>query len=252
VSHSLNQPLEQKRSGQAARTIKGVLLDLDGTLLDSNDAHAHSWIEALEGEGISLPLSLVRSQIGKGGDKLLWDLLHIEEGSSLGRTVAEHRTGIFRARYLPELKPCRGARALIERMRAQGLVLVVATSSSAEEVGTLLTAAGLIDLLPDAITKSDAPRSKPDADIVTAAASRAGLPPRELLMLGDTPYDIEAAWRAGVLTVALRTGGWGDGHLAGAIALYDDPDDLLKRYDSSPFGEEWDWRELRKDSRVHP
>jgi HAD superfamily hydrolase (TIGR01509 family) len=235
------------------RTIKGALLDVDGTLLDSNDAHARSWIEALEGEGLSLPLGLVRSKIGKGGDKLLWDLLCVDERSPLGHTIAERRKRIFRSRFLPHVRPLPGARALIETMKARGLALVVATSSSAEEVRDLLTAATVADLLPDALTKSDAAHSKPDADIVVAAAGRAGLPPDELLMLGDTPYDVEAATRAGVLAVALRSGGWPDEDLRGALEIYDDPGDLLRRYDSSPFGQEWNWHALtRKDSSTAP
>ncbi|HYJ80259.1 MAG TPA: HAD family hydrolase, partial [Longimicrobiaceae bacterium] len=129
------------------------------------------------------------------------------------------------------------ARELLERMRADGLTLVVATSASKDDLGALLKAAGVEDLIDASSTSSDAEESKPDPDIVQAALDAAGCDPGEAVMLGDTPYDIEAASRAGVGCVALRCGGWwSDEDLAGATAVYDDPADLLARYEDSPFG----------------
>jgi phosphoglycolate phosphatase-like HAD superfamily hydrolase len=115
-------------------------------------------------------------------------------------------------------------------MLADGLVLVVATSAG-DELGALLKQAGLADLIEVAATSDDAEKSKPDADIVQAALAKAGIGAHQAIMLGDTPYDIQAARSAGVGTVALRCGGWWkDADLAGAIGIYDDPADLLSRW----------------------
>jgi phosphoglycolate phosphatase-like HAD superfamily hydrolase len=120
-------------------------------------------------------------------------------------------------------------------MRDEGLKLVVASSAKEDELTPLLEKAGTADLIEKKTSSDDAENSKPDPDIVKAALDRSGLAPDEVVMLGDTPYDIEAASRAGVRAVALRSGGWKDRDLSGAIAAYDDPADLLAHYDSSPL-----------------
>jgi HAD superfamily hydrolase (TIGR01509 family) len=211
-------------------TLKAVLLDVDGTLLDSNDAHARSWVEVLERHGHECAYSRVRPLIGKGGDKLLPELTGIGPSERAYAQISDERTALFLAHYLPSLSPTRGARSLLERMLADGLVLVVATSAG-DELTALLKQAGLADLIEAAATSHDAKRSKPDADIVQAALAKAGLEAHEAIMLGDTPYDIQAARAAGVGTVALRCGGWWkDADLAGAIGIYDDPADFLSRW----------------------
>lgn len=215
---------------------RGVLLDIDGTLLDSNGAHARAWIEALMGEGIALPYAMVRRQIGKGGEKLLWELLKVKQDSVLAETISRHRRAIFKARYLPDLRAFSRTRDLLLRMRASGMTLHVATSSTAEEVNDLLTAAGVPDLVEHIAAKGDAMSWRPEADLVLAAVARTGLPGSELVMLGDTPYDVESARNAGVRIVALGSGGWVQGELAGADAYYSDASDLLARWDTSPFG----------------
>jgi HAD superfamily hydrolase (TIGR01509 family) len=216
--------------------MRGVLLDVDGTLLDSNDAHARSWAEALEGSGASLPYEQLRKRIGKGGDKLLWEVMGIQEHSPEGKHVSQLKKEIFHARYLGALVPFPGVRELIERMRGEGLRLIVATSSAKDELQKLLDAALVSDLLEDRVSKDDVQgRSKPDPDIIELAIERIGLPPADLVMLGDTPYDVEAASRAHVATIALRCGGWSEESLAGAAAVYRDPADLLLHYDTSPL-----------------
>ena len=242
VTYELSPRFEPAEAASDVRRVRlcapprGVLLDIDGTLLDSNGAHARAWIEALMGEGIALPHAMVRRQIGKGGEKLLWDLLKMREDSVQGQTISRHRKAIFKARYLPDLGPVPGARALLLRMRAAGMSLHVATSSSAEEVNDLLSAAGVPDLVEHITTKDDAAHSKPDPDIVLAAVARSGLAKGELLMLGDTPYDVASAQQAGVGIVALGSGGWGQKDLVGALAFYHDTAELLSRWDGSPFG----------------
>jgi HAD superfamily hydrolase (TIGR01509 family) len=215
----------------------GVLLDLDGTLLDSNDAHAHAWAEAIEGSGSSLPFQMVRERIGKGGDKLLWELLGIQEQSPEGKHLSHLKKRIFHARYLSQLVAFPGSRELLVRMRQEGLRLVLATSSGKDELENLLNAASLGDLIEHRVTKDDvAGHSKPDPDIVEVAVRQSRLSPAELVMLGDTPFDIESARKVQVKTIAVRCGGWSDTSLAGAAAIYDGPADLLLHYDESPLG----------------
>ncbi len=218
------------------KTVRGALLDIDGTLVDSNDAHARAWVAALAERKIRVDRAVVRRLIGMGGDKLLPALTDIDPKSPEAEAIGARRGEIFRERYMPTVRPFPEARALLERMRVGGLTLVAASSAKRDELHALLAIAEVADLLEDATSADDAARSKPDPDIVCEAARRSGLRPDELLMLGDTPYDVEAAARAGIRVVALRCGGWDDASLRGAAAIYDGPADLLARYDASPFG----------------
>jgi HAD superfamily hydrolase (TIGR01509 family) len=215
--------------------IRGILLDVDGTLVDSNDAHARAWVAALEQHGHQASFERVRALIGKGGDKLLPEVTDVEKDSPEGKRIAESRKQIFKERFLPTLRPFPQARALLERMRRDGLRLVVASSAESGELDALLDAAQVADLIERKASSSDAPHSKPDPDIVQAALGQLGEPPEAVLMLGDTPYDVEASARAGVKAIALRCGGWDRPDLAGALAVYDDPADLLARYGESPL-----------------
>ena len=217
--------------------LRGVLLDIDGTLIDSNDAHAHAWVDALREFGRDdIPFERIRRLIGMGGDKVVRELTGLSDEDREAKRLTRRRGEIFRERYLPGITAFPGVRELLQRMRRDGLTLVVATSARQDELEGLIAAAGASDLIDDATTSSDAEESKPDPDIVTAAIEQSGHPPSALVMLGDTPYDVEAASRAGVPVIALRSGGWGDEDLAGAIAIYDDAAGLLARYDESPLG----------------
>ena len=214
---------------------RGVLLDVDGTLLDSNGAHARAWLEALMGEGIALPCELLRRELGKGGEPRLWEVLKIDPHSVLGKTISRHRREIFKTSYLAEVAPFPGSRRLLARMRADGLSIHATTSSSDDDVNDLLRAAGVSDLVDRVVTTTDlAARVLLDPDIVSAIA-RSGLPRHELLMLGDTPYDVRAAILAGVPIVAVRSGGFRDRDLVGAIEVYDDVADLLSSWEQSAF-----------------
>lgn len=215
---------------------RAALLDVDGTLIDSNDAHARAWSEAGAELGHDIPFERVRPLIGMGGDRVTPLVTGHEEDSSEGERLAERRGRIFRERFLPGLKPTRGARALLEKMKAEGLILAVATSASAEDMNPLLERAGIRDLIEEKTSSDDAEDSKPAPDIVHAALDAAGVEPEEAVMLGDTPYDVDACRRAGVACVALRCGGgWSDADFEAAAAIYDDPADLLAHWEESPF-----------------
>jgi HAD superfamily hydrolase (TIGR01509 family) len=215
-----------------------VILDIDGTLIDSNDAHAQAWVDVGREFGREIDFHHVRRLIGMGGDKVLPQVTGLEEETEEGQRIKERRGEIFRERYLPKLEPFPRARELLERFRGDGLMLVVATSASKEDMDGLLRQAGIRDLIEEKTSSSDADESKPDPDIVQAALKSADAEPGDAVMLGDTPYDVEASGRAGVRCVALRCGGWGDADLGGAVAVYDDPADLLARYAGSPFAPE--------------
>lgn len=214
--------------------LRALLLDIDGTLLDSNDAHARAWVGAFAAHGYVVPFESVRPLIGKGGDKLVPELTGLDPESGESARIGDSRAQLFR-RELPTLHPTPGARALLERLTALGFQLAVATSAQADEVTALLQQAGVADLIGTASSSDDAERSKPDPDIVRAALRQANRRAGECAMLGDTPYDVEAATRARVPCIALRCGGWNDDALAGAIAIYDDPADLLAHIETSPL-----------------
>ena len=220
--------------GPALRT---VLLDIDGTLIDSNDAHARAWVDALRTHGYVLPFEEVRPLIGMGGDKLVPKLTGLDPESGEAHRLSETRSALFLKRELPALRPTKGARALLERLTSIGMELVIATSAKADEVQALLAQAGVADLIPLASSADDAERSKPDPDIVQAALGMSRSLAAHSAMVGDTPYDVEAATRARVPSIALRCGGWWDDEsLRGASAIYDDPAALLVRLEESPLG----------------
>ena len=210
-----------------------VILDVDGTLIDSNDAHAASWTETLAEAGHDVPFERIRLMIGMGGDKLLPAAVGIEIDSPEGERLAHRRTEIFHERWLGTLRPFPGTRGLLERMRQDGLSLVIASSAKRPELEAMLDQTGLDGLFEEETTSSDAERSKPDPDIVRAALERAGAAPDECVMIGDTPYDVEASLRAGVPIVGVRSGGWGEEELAGAVEVWDGPADLLAHYEQS-------------------
>jgi len=219
--------------GSALRT---VLLDVDGTLIDSNDGHARAWVGALRAHGYVVPFEQVRPLIGMGGDKLIPALTGLDPKSAEAERIGETRSELFLDEELRSLQPTRGARSLLEHLLGVGFELVVATSAKDDEVRALLEQAGVSDLIQLASSADDAERSKPDPDIVQAALRLSGSQAAHSAMLGDTPYDVEAAARARVPAIALRCGGWwDDAALARAMALYDDPADLLAHFDDSPL-----------------
>jgi HAD superfamily hydrolase (TIGR01509 family) len=215
--------------------IRGIILDVDGTLLDSNDAHARAWSDVFGAFGFDVPYGRVRPLIGMGGDQILSRLVGLADEKAPGKDIARERQQLFRQHYLQSVRATRGARDLVLALKRRGLSLVIATSSGADEVDALLAQAGVLDLFPAGdgakTNKDDVESSKPAPDVVEAALEKLRLPASEVLMVGDTRYDVEAAGRAGVRTVALRCGGAADGELEGAWAILDDPAALVRRLD---------------------
>jgi HAD superfamily hydrolase (TIGR01509 family) len=214
-------------------SIRAVIFDVDGTLVDSNDQHARAWVEALAEYGYKVPLEQVRPLIGMGGDKVLPILTGLAADEPKARKIGERRDAIFADRYLPQVRPLPGARDLLLRLKADGLKLAVASSSGKELMKRLLNIVGAPDVFEKTASGDDAEDSKPDPDIVHAALQGLREPPDGVAMIGDTPYDVEAALRAKVKPIALRSGGWNDEDLKGAVEVYDGPQDLLERLEES-------------------
>jgi HAD superfamily hydrolase (TIGR01509 family) len=215
------------------RRVKAILFDVDGTLVDSNDAHAEAWVKAFAEHGITVDPIRVRRCIGMGGDKLMPEVSGMEEDSPLGEKISKRRADIFKDEFLPQLEPFRGAKELIAETTARGYTAVAASSASKEDLKALLEIAGATNLFDDKTSSDDADNSKPDPDIIVAALKRAKASPTEAVMIGDTPYDVAAARSAGVRIIALRSGGWLDPDLVGAVEIYDGVWDLLARLDRS-------------------
>ncbi|RYF41701.1 MAG: HAD family hydrolase, partial [Cytophagaceae bacterium] len=202
-------------------TVKAVLFDIDGTLIDSNGAHTRAWVQTLHHHGRSVSYRQMRSLIGKGSDKVFGEILGIKSESALAKQITKDRTQLLMSSFIRNLDPTPGARLLVQRLRSEGLRLVIA-SSSGEELPALLEQAGLRDLLDTAVSSDEAKESKPDGDIINVALQKAGAQPSEAVMIGDTPYDVAAAKAAGVKCIALRCGGyWDDIAFADAAAIFD-------------------------------
>lgn len=217
--------------------IKGVLLDVDGTLILSNEAHTRSWVDALAEAGFKVSHDRVRGLMGMGGDQLLPRVVDgLDSETEPGKRISQRRSEILKERYMHDIPAAPGARVLVQSIQHAGLKLVVASSASKDELPGLLRIAHVEDLISEVTTKDDAPASKPAPDIVDAALKKIALPVADVVMIGDAPYDIESAGKAKVGVIALRCGGFSDDTFKGALAIYDDPQDLTEHFDQSPLG----------------
>ncbi|HEX8579100.1 MAG TPA: HAD family hydrolase [Allosphingosinicella sp.] len=216
---------------------RAALFDVDGTLVDTNDLHAEAWRVALESFGHQFPMAAIREQIGKGGDNLLPSLIPgISDADA--EEIDSFRGELFKRDYLPRAVPFPGVRALFERLVADGMKIVLASSSSGPEVDYHLNLIACSDLVSAVTTKDDVESSKPCPDIFAAALEKvAPITAGEAIVIGDTPWDVKAASKVGLRTIGFRSGGFSGEALraSGAVFLYDGAADLLARYDSSPF-----------------
>ena len=219
--------------------LDAVIFDLDGTLLDTNEAHARSWVRSFERHGYKVFIDRVRPEMGKGGDNLVPSMLgetaEARDGKRLRDTTREEYLRIAKSE---RFRVFDGVEALLAEARRRGLKLALATSSSEADLDATFGSAG-VDLRPrfDAvITKSDVESSKPAPDVVLAAVGKLGLSPAQCAMVGDTPYDALSAKRAGVVTLGLLSGGMHDERqlrAAGARRVWRDPAHLLAELDEA-------------------
>jgi membrane protein len=218
--------------------VKAILFDIDGTLVDSNDMHVLAWEEAFAGIGATFDRQVVHDQIGKGTDMLVPTLLpDLDEAAQ--EKLGDAHGCIFKAKFLGEAKPFRQAHDLLAHAHGLGQQVVLASSASAAELDHYLDLLEARALVAAVTSGDDVARTKPAPDIfATALAKLSGIDAKEALVVGDTPYDIEAAGKCGIAAVALRSGKFPDEALraAGAVAIYDDAAALLAGYADSPLG----------------
>lgn len=212
-----------------------VIFDVDGTLLDSVDLHAKAWVDAFSDYGHRVCFGDVRRQIGKGGDQLLPVFLSSGEIEASGKSLEAHRGAILKQRYMPLMRPFSGVRALLERVRSEGIQVALASSANKDELNSYKKILDIADLIDVETSADDAEKSKPHPDIFQAVLRRLeGWSPRQMVVIGDTPYDAEAAGKAGIAVIGVLCGGWAEDDLrqAGCIAVYKDPADLLTHFDT--------------------
>ena len=216
--------------------LKAVIFDVDGTLVDSVDLHARAWQEAFEHFGKHFEYERVRYQIGKGGDQLMPVFLSEAELEEFGEELEEYRGELFKRDYLPRVKAFPAVRDLFERVEREGLQIALASSAKADELKIYKRIADIEDLVEEETSSDDAEKSKPHPDIFEAALERLkDVNPSEAVVIGDTPYDAEAAGKAGLKAVGLLCGGFPENELraAGCAQIFTDPADLLGRYEDS-------------------
>lgn len=217
---------------------RAVIFDVDGTLIDSVDLHAQAWVDAFADFGHPVSFERVRRQIGKGGDHLMPVFLTSVEIDQKGEALEAHRGKLLKERYLPRFRAFPKARQLVERVLADGMRVALGSSAKEDELAAYKRIAGIQDLIETETSADDAENSKPSPDIFDAALAKLGIADRDrVLVVGDTPYDAEAGRKAGLRMIGLRCGGWRaeDLRAAGCIAVFDDPADLLARFDASPL-----------------
>ena len=220
-------------------SLKAVLLDMDGTLIDSNSFHAESWLRTFQHFGFPATFEDVVKQIGKGGDYLLPAFVPEDRLPSMEKEINAFRKRLFHREYIDRVVPFADARRLLELMRDRALRIAVATSGEKADLEAFKTLLKIHDLVEEDATADDAEKPKPEPDIFQAALQMLGVAPAEALALGDTPWDVEAARKAGLGTVAVQSGGWSRADLeaAGAVAVYVDVADIVRNFDASPFAQ---------------
>jgi len=215
---------------------RAALFDVDGTLIDSNDLHAAAWREAFLHFGADLPIDEIRRQIGKGGDNLIPALLPQKLVEERQQEIEEFRSDLFKRDYLPRVVPFPGVRELFERLYADGTKIVLASSAKGDEVDYHLGLIGAQDLVTATTSADDVEHSKPCPDIFAAALGKvAPIGAGEAVVIGDSPFDMQAAKKLGIPTIGVRSGGFPERVLleAGADELHDNPLELLRNYQNS-------------------
>jgi HAD superfamily hydrolase (TIGR01549 family) len=217
---------------------KAAIFDLDGTLLDSVDLHAMAWHEAMLKFGHDVSFEQIRSQIGKGGDKLIPVFLSEDEQRRFGKELEDWRGQRFKNEYLALVRPFSAVPNLLRRVRDAGLRNAVASSAKKDELEQYLDIAGIADLVDIATSSDDAEESKPAPDIFKIALKKLKIQGAEAVAIGDTPYDAAAAGKAEISTIGVLCGGFTEDTLrqAGCVEVYPGPAALLARFEGSLLG----------------
>jgi HAD superfamily hydrolase (TIGR01509 family) len=213
-----------------------AILDIDGTLVDTNYQHAVAWYRAFRQNEILLPVWRIHRHIGMGGDQVIAALTDERTEEEKGEDIRAAEKALYLA-MIEEVEPLEGARDLIRRLKDAGKTVVMASSAKDDEVDHYLDLLDARELADDWTTSADVEATKPEPDLVKAALDKAGADAGDAVMLGDTPWDCEAAKRAGVETVALMTGGFSEQELtdAGAVNVFESLPELLERIEETPL-----------------
>src|SRR2546423_685878 len=213
--------------------ISSFIFDIDGTLVDSNKLHVQSWDRAFRHFGKSFPIEALHDQIGKGSDQYLPEFLTPDEIQRFGKQLDDYRSKIFREECLPKVKPFPKVRELFERIKTDDKRIVLASSGKQKDTDYYVDLLKIDNLIEGCVSGDETGQSKPAPDIFAVAVDKFKLARKNTLVVGDTRWDVEAAARAGLRTVALTCGGTDAGILraSGAIAVHRDPADLLVHYE---------------------
>jgi HAD superfamily hydrolase (TIGR01509 family) len=211
-----------------------AILDIDGTLVDTNYHHAIAWYRAFRQFDIVLPLWLIHRHIGMGGDQMVAAMTDQQTEEEKGDDIRAAEKTLY-LQLIDEVQPMEGSRELIEQLKARGHTVVLASSAKEDEVEHYLDLLDARELADDWTTSADVESTKPAPDLVSAALEKAGGSAEEAVMVGDTTWDVEAAAKAGVPTITVRTGGFGVDELkeAGAKAVFESVTELCERLDQT-------------------
>lgn len=217
--------------------LKAVIFDIDGTLVDSVDVHAKAWQMAFDKFGKKVSFGAIRRQIGKGADQLLPVFFSKDELDQFGDELNSYRSELFKQEYLPTVKAFPKVRELFERIKQDGRQIALASSAKDDELDVYKKIAQIADLIEAETSSGDVKKSKPYPDVFATALKELGNVPDQVIAVGDTPYDAEAAAKINLRAIGLLCGGWNEQELrrVGCMAVYQDPADLLARYDGSPL-----------------
>ena len=226
--------------------IEAVIFDIDGTLVDTVDFHAQSWDRTFQHFGHQIPYEQIRAQIGKGSDKLMPVFFSLEElnesddgqSSTFGERMRDYRRELYKREYHSRTKAFPQVRELFKRIKAEGKRVALASSATKDDVATYKQIMDVEDLIDAATTTSEVESSKPEPDVFFVTLDKlGGIAPNNVIVVGDTPYDAEAAGKANLRTIGVLSGGFPEENLrqAGCIAIYQNIADLLAHYDESPL-----------------
>jgi len=214
--------------------VLAFIFDIDGTLVDSNELHVDSWDRAFRRFGKQFSREKLRAQIGKGSDQYLPEFLTPDEIKRFGKALDDFRSELFKNEYLPKVRPFPKVRELFQRIRNDDKRIVLASSGKKADTKYYIDLLKIGDLIEGYTSGDDAESSKPAPDIFAASLEKLGdMSPADAVTVGDTRFDIEAARKAGLKTIAFLCGGTSEATLrkAGVVAIYRDPADLLAHYD---------------------
>lgn len=217
---------------------KAAIFDIDGTLVDSVPFHAEAWVIAFAKFGYSVTFEQMQKQIGKGGEFLMETVLTKAEMEQVGKEIHGYRKEYFQSNFLPKVQPFPQVKALFEQLHTDGLAIVLASSAQPESAQHYIDLLGVADLIQGCTTTGDVEKAKPYPDVFEAALEKLpGISAQDAIVIGDSPYDAEAAGKISLITIGLLSGGFSETELraAGCIAIYQDPADLLTHYSDSPL-----------------